>query len=90
VCDEFLIVADGRAKPFDGDLDDYMAWVSARRLGEGAAKDSENVGQAKPEDKQTRATAHAARENRLARRRPLVKEREQLERARALAAEKLF
>ena len=80
VCDEFLIVADGRAKPFDGDLDDYMAWVSARRLGEVAAKDSENAGQAKPNDKEARATAHAAREMRLARRRPLVKESEQLER----------
>ncbi len=80
VCDEFLIVADGRAKPFDGDLDDYMAWVSARRLGAGAAKDREDGGQAKPEEKQARATAHAARENRLARRRPLVKESEQLER----------
>ena len=28
VCDEFLLVADGRAQPFEGDLDDYAAWLS--------------------------------------------------------------
>ncbi len=80
MCDEFVIVSDGRAKPFDGDLDDYMAWVSARRLGAGAAKDSENVATTESEGKQARAAAHAVREDKLARRRPLVKESEQLER----------
>ncbi|MFN8999293.1 MAG: ATP-binding cassette domain-containing protein [Betaproteobacteria bacterium] len=29
--DEFLLVADGRVVPFDGDLDDYRAWLLARR-----------------------------------------------------------
>jgi ATP-binding cassette subfamily F protein 3 len=28
--DEFLLVADGRVAPFDGDLDDYRAWLEAR------------------------------------------------------------
>ena len=27
--DEFYIVADGRATPFDGDLDDYAKWAAA-------------------------------------------------------------
>ena len=31
VCDSFLLVADGRAMPFDGDLEDYLAWLTARR-----------------------------------------------------------
>jgi ATP-binding cassette subfamily F protein 3 len=80
VCDEFLIVVDGRAEPFDGDLDDYLAWLTARRVARGTAKDQENAGAVKPESKHARAAAHAARENKLARRRPLVKESEQLER----------
>ncbi len=29
--DEFLIVADGRLKPFDGDLDDYRDWLFKSR-----------------------------------------------------------
>jgi ATP-binding cassette subfamily F protein 3 len=33
--EEFLIVADGRLKPFDGDLDDYREWLFATRLGKG-------------------------------------------------------
>jgi ATP-binding cassette, subfamily F, member 3 len=28
VIDEFYLVADGRAKPFDGDLDDYAKWAA--------------------------------------------------------------
>lgn len=31
--DEFLIVADGRLSPFDGDLDDYRAWLFKTKLG---------------------------------------------------------
>ena len=27
--DRFLLVADGRVRPFDGDLDDYRAWLAA-------------------------------------------------------------
>jgi ATP-binding cassette subfamily F protein 3 len=29
-CDELLLVADGCLTPFDGDLDDYPAWISQR------------------------------------------------------------
>ena len=31
VCDSFMLVADGRAIAFDGDLEDYLAWLTARR-----------------------------------------------------------
>ncbi len=31
VTDEFLLVADGRARPFDGDLDDYRDWLNERQ-----------------------------------------------------------
>ena len=32
--DEFWCIADGRVTPFDGDLDDYRAWLKARVEGE--------------------------------------------------------
>mgnify|MGYP003584045085 CR=1 FL=1 len=31
VTDELLLVAEGRAQPFDGDLDDYRDWLNARQ-----------------------------------------------------------
>ncbi|HEX8979947.1 MAG TPA: ATP-binding cassette domain-containing protein [Parasulfuritortus sp.] len=32
--DEFMIVADGRVQPFDGDLDDYRDWLFKTKLGQ--------------------------------------------------------
>ncbi|MGE5525610.1 MAG: ATP-binding cassette domain-containing protein [Rhodospirillaceae bacterium] len=79
VCDEFALVADGRVEPFDGDIDDYLAWLNARRLAQAAA--SANAVQAadKVARKEARAAAAADRQAKLARRRPLIKEAEQLE-----------
>ncbi len=37
--DQFLIVADGRLQPFDGDLDDYRDWLFKTKLG---AKDAQS------------------------------------------------
>ena len=31
VCDRFVLVANGRAEPFDGDLDDYARWMVEHR-----------------------------------------------------------
>ncbi len=31
VCDSFLLVADGKVSEFDGDVDDYLAWLTSRR-----------------------------------------------------------
>ena len=31
-CDELWLVADGTAKPFDGDLDDYRDWLREQRV----------------------------------------------------------
>jgi ATP-binding cassette subfamily F protein 3 len=36
--DEFLIVADGGLKPFDGDLDDYRDWLFKTKLGQASTK----------------------------------------------------
>ncbi|HSF77282.1 MAG TPA: ATP-binding cassette domain-containing protein, partial [Steroidobacteraceae bacterium] len=78
ICDGFLLVADGRALPFDGDLDDYLSWLAGRRSAEAGSADDEE-----PSGKQQRIQARAAvqeeRQARLARRRPLVKESSRLE-----------
>jgi ATP-binding cassette subfamily F protein 3 len=36
--DEFLIVADGQLRPFDGDLDDYRDWLFKTKLGGDTSK----------------------------------------------------
>jgi ATP-binding cassette subfamily F protein 3 len=42
--DQFLIVANGRLQPFDGDLDDYRDWLFKTKLGEtNAAADAAPV-----------------------------------------------
>jgi ATP-binding cassette subfamily F protein 3 len=74
VCDEFWLVADGRAGPFDGDLDDYLAWLAAGRAAAATAPSAD-----KQERLQAREAAAAERQARLARRRPLVKESAALE-----------
>ena len=66
VCDSFLLVAGGRVAEFDGDLDDYLEWLTARRAPRTAAR--------KPLAKE------GDRQQKLARRRPLVKEVEAIER----------
>ena len=76
--DELLLVADGRVGEFDGDLDDYAAWLAARRNAEKAPQPEIAAG--KNERLQQRADARANRQALLAQRRPLLKEIEQLER----------
>ena len=75
--DELLLVADGRVSEFDGDLDDYAAWLAARRNADKAPEPE--VAAEKTERLQQRADARANRQALLAQRRPLLKEIEQLE-----------
>jgi ATP-binding cassette subfamily F protein 3 len=86
VCDDFLLVADGKASGFDGDVDDYLEWLAARR-----AQDAGASAAARPERVERRVQreqASAARQERITRRRPLVKESTALEqRIAALEAE---
>jgi ATP-binding cassette subfamily F protein 3 len=80
VCDSFLLVADGRAVPFDGDLDDYLEWLTARRDANSATAPGMQAAAAQKEQRRTqRETAAAERQQKLAQRRPLVKESSQLE-----------
>jgi len=75
-CDEFILVADGKAEPFESDLEGYSQWLNEQRL-----KDKQAV-QAMVDDKPSkndRAVNKAERQARIAERRPLVKEAEHLE-----------
>jgi len=76
--DELLLVADGKVTEFEGDLDDYAAWLAAQRNAEKAAEP--DVAAEKSERLALRADAKANRQALLAQRRPLLKEIEQLER----------
>jgi len=73
-CDRFLLVADGKAGPFDGDLDDYKQWLAEQRTAEKPAASPDKAAL-----KAERAQAQADRQTRLAQRRTLSKEAEQLE-----------
>ncbi len=66
--DELWLVADGRAQVFDGDLDDYSAWLASQRSAGAAPSPGK---QAKRED---RAQSEAARQAQLLERRSLQKE----------------
>ena len=72
-CDSFMIVADGKAQVFDGDLNDYRDWLNQQRLQEAS------VNPDKLERRQQRELSAQQRQARLAQRRPIVKELEKLD-----------
>ncbi len=72
--DELWLVADGRVRVFDGDLDDYSNWLAAQRSSAAAPSPGK---QAKRED---RAQAQAGRQAQLSERRTLQKEVQKIER----------
>ena len=76
--DELLLVADGKAVAFDGDLDDYAAWLNSQR--QMARAQEPEMAAEKSERLQKREDSKANRQALLAQRRPLLKEIEQLER----------
>jgi ATP-binding cassette subfamily F protein 3 len=75
--DELLLVAHGRVEAFEGDLDDYAAWLAEQRNAQRAPEP--DAAAQKAERKQKREEEAANRQALLARRRPLMKEIEQLE-----------
>ncbi|MDM9650024.1 ATP-binding cassette domain-containing protein [Pseudomonas wenzhouensis] len=83
--DEFLLVADGRVVPFDGDLDDYARWLvdyRQRQAPPNAAPDSA----AEKTDKRAQRQAAAALRQQLA---PHKKQAEKLEQELGKVQEKL-
>jgi len=72
--DQLYLVTDGRLAPFDGDLDDYAAWLAEQRSGSVSAPGADKAAR-----REARAATEQERQQRLARRRPLLKESEKLE-----------
>jgi ATP-binding cassette subfamily F protein 3 len=71
VCDSFWRVADGKAEPFDGDLDDYARWLRGRGA---EARKSETPGEATgPSAADRRRAAAAQREQEKAQRQKVKK-----------------
>ncbi len=73
-CDNFVLVANGVAEAFDGDLDDYKDWLASTKTQE----KSELNAQIMPKNNDY-AQSKAERQARIVARRPLVKETEQIE-----------
>ncbi|WP_027857518.1 ABC-F family ATP-binding cassette domain-containing protein [Marinobacterium jannaschii] len=76
--DEFLLVANGRVEPFNGDLDDYQSWLMEQRRQQQAQAEPaerENRSQSAAERKEAKRIA-AQKRNQL---RPLKKKLEKLE-----------
>ncbi len=73
VCDDFLLVADGKVAAFDGSVEDYIAWLAARRIARARHEKDEGSGD-KATRKEARVSAAADRQGKLAARRPLLKE----------------
>ena len=81
-CDQFILVAEGKAQNFDGDLDDYAAWLAQQRTKENAAvkTDALRGNIHAPSGKINVYTQNKVeRQTRIAERRPLLKETEKLE-----------
>jgi ATP-binding cassette subfamily F protein 3 len=74
--DEFMIVADGSLKPFDGDLDDYRDWLFKTKLGQ--AKPAKSSTPAAPEpqvDRKEQKRQEAEARQRLANQRKPIENR---------------
>ena len=76
-CDRFMLVADGKAEAFDGDLESYRLWLAAQQ--KSVAQEAKNVESAAKPAAVSRQQSKLERQTRLAERRPLIKEAEQLE-----------
>lgn len=73
VCDEFLLVADGRVDEFDGDLGDYATWLSQRQSSSRDAVAAQSTGR---DQRNERKRREAEARNQLA---PLRAELRQVE-----------
>jgi ATP-binding cassette subfamily F protein 3 len=63
VCDAFLLVSDGRAAPFDGDLEDYRRWIMQRDTG--VEKEARSGGEHSAEARKGKRRDEAERRQRL-------------------------
>ncbi|HMA30771.1 MAG TPA: ATP-binding cassette domain-containing protein, partial [Casimicrobiaceae bacterium] len=79
--DELWLVADGAVTPFDGDLDDYKAWVLSRDRRSAGIADGTAEAPKAPVDRRAQKREEAlARQKRSDQRKPLVAKQAVLER----------
>ncbi len=82
-CDKFVLVAHGKAEVFDGDLDDYKAWLLSQKTAQKA--ENNDTLQANIHEPSRAVNLNNYTQNKLERqtrilqRRPLLKETEQIE-----------
>jgi len=74
-CDNFVLVANGVAEAFDGDLEDYKDWLASTKTQANAINSETAL------KKNDYALSKAERQARIVARRPLVKETEQIEKS---------
>ncbi|WP_078083030.1 ATP-binding cassette domain-containing protein [Microbulbifer mangrovi] len=89
--DEFILVADGRAEPYDGDLDDYKQWLLSFKRDEKRRQDSDmdtgdTPAAAPVEDKKAQRRAAAALREQL---KPLTNKLKSIEQKMAKAEKEL-
>ncbi|AWV08218.1 ABC-F family ATP-binding cassette domain-containing protein [Marilutibacter maris] len=77
VCDSFWRVADGQAQPFDGDLDEYAAWLRSRDASEDGKGGRRKTGQAQAPAPEPAAKPRKANPVKLAQAEARVAELEQ-------------
>ncbi len=84
-CDNFVLVANGKVEPFDGDLDDYKLWLATQKNGqksiESNALQTNNPEPFKASNANTYAQNKADRQTRIMARRPLLKETQWIEKS---------
>jgi ATP-binding cassette, subfamily F, member 3 len=78
-CDKFVLVANGKAEAFDGDLEDYKLWLTSQKSDQNAPPGSAPVLASRAGGLNSYAQNKADRQARILQRRPLLKETEQLE-----------
>ncbi|RLK45468.1 ATP-binding cassette domain-containing protein [Cupriavidus plantarum] len=84
--DQFMLVADGTIRPFDGDLDDYRDWLLQQAAAKRNAATAAHAGDAPPAvNRKDQRRAEADERQRLAQlRKPLTKEVEKIEKRMAV------
>lgn len=80
-CDQFVLVANGKAGAFDGDLDDYKNWLATQKstVFNRDALEANLGAPSRASNLNTYAQNKAERQARIVARRPILKETEQIE-----------
>jgi ATP-binding cassette subfamily F protein 3 len=77
--DAFMLVADGRVRPFDGDLDEYREWLNERQRTAKDAAATDNAGNSAAGRRDQKRLAAEQRNQLAAKRRPLEQQVKALE-----------